>query len=155
MTIDPEPSQGLREETPVFRYQQLAGEIEHQILNGTYRVGDRLPSIRKLHRRLNLSISNVFKAYTALEAIGLIEVRFKSGYYVTGEGLRQLSPPAFETRSPIPRKVSLTGMVSSTLSAMSDPEMLPFDSSDISSDLLPYKRKQFRTFLSYPLLRPR
>jgi DNA-binding transcriptional MocR family regulator len=134
-----EPPEGLQAKTPVFRYQQLAGELEHQILNGTYRVGDRLPSIRKLRRRLNLSISTVFKAFAALEAIGLVEARSKSGYYVTGEGLRQLVPPAFETKSSIPRKVNLTGMVASILSAMSDPRMLPLGSSAISTDLLPYK----------------
>ncbi len=139
MTNVPEPSERLVEPTPIFRYQQLSEEIEHQILNGTYRVGDRLPSIRKLHRRLNLSISTVFKAYAALETVGLVEVRSKSGYYVTGEGLRQLVPPAFETRSSLPQKVSLTGMFTSILSAMSDPAMLPFGSSAISTDLLPYK----------------
>ena len=83
-------SEGLQSPTPSFRYQRLAEEIEQNILKGTYRVGDRLPSIRRLHRRLDLSISTVYKAYTELEAMGLIEVRPKSGYYVSGQGLRQL-----------------------------------------------------------------
>jgi DNA-binding transcriptional MocR family regulator len=139
MADTPKTVSGLQDRTPSFRYQQLAGEIEELILNGTYRVGERLPSIRRLHRRLGLSISTVFKAYTELEAMGLVEVRSKSGYYVTGEGLGQLKPPAFKKKAPAPRKVSLTGMVSSILSAMNDPRMLPFGSSAISTDLLPYK----------------
>jgi DNA-binding transcriptional MocR family regulator len=132
-------SDGPHSPAPSFRYQRLVEEIEHNIMNGIYRVGERLPSIRRLHRRLDLSISTVYKAYSELEAMGLIEVRPKSGYYVSGEALRQLKPPAFKKKAPIPRKVSLTGMVSSILAAMSDPEILPFGSSAISTDLLPYK----------------
>ena len=51
------------------------------------------------------------------------------------EGLRQLIPPAFETRTSLPRKVSLTGMVTSILSAMNDQEMLLFGSITISTNL--------------------
>ena len=33
-----------------FRYQRLVAQIEDKILNGTYRPGEKLPSIRMLHR---------------------------------------------------------------------------------------------------------
>jgi len=122
-----------------FRYQQLVEEIETNIINGTYHVGDRLPSIRELHRQSAVSISTVYKAYTELETMGLIEARPKSGYYVSSAVLRQLEPPAFKKQPPVPRKVSLTSMVSSILMAMNDPNMIPFGSSSISIELLPFK----------------
>ena len=34
-----------------FRYRLLAGEIEKKILEGTYQAGEKLPSIRRLHRQ--------------------------------------------------------------------------------------------------------
>ena len=39
-----------------FRYRQLAGEIEKKIFAGLYPPGDRLPSIRSLHRQLGLTV---------------------------------------------------------------------------------------------------
>jgi hypothetical protein len=47
------------------------------------------------------SIPRVDKTYTELEAMGLIELPPKSGYYVSGEGSMQLNPPAFKKRAPI------------------------------------------------------
>jgi DNA-binding GntR family transcriptional regulator len=34
----------------VFRYRHLAEEIEQKILSGIYQPGEKLPSIRKLHK---------------------------------------------------------------------------------------------------------
>jgi DNA-binding transcriptional MocR family regulator len=124
---------------PPFLYRRLVEEIETKIMNGTYKVGDRLPSIRKLHHKFTLSISTVYRAYTELEAMGLIEARPKSGYYVSSAILNQLQPPAFRKKPSVPRKVTLTDMVPSIVAAMNDPNMLPFGSSSIASDLLPYK----------------
>ncbi|GGF23101.1 aminotransferase-like domain-containing protein [Echinicola rosea] len=64
-------------------YQKIATELEKQIKNGTYRFGDRLPSVRKLHRETGLSISTVLQAMYLLEAKGLVEARPKRGYFVT------------------------------------------------------------------------
>ena len=134
-----EPAQAEADQTLPFLYQQLVGEIEANIINGTYQVGDRLPSIRALHRQSALSLSTVFKAYTELETMGLIEARPKSGYYVSSAVLKGLEPPSFKKQPPVPRKVSLTSMVSSILMAMNDPNMIPFGSSSISTELLPFK----------------
>lgn len=108
-------------------------------MNGTYKVGDRLPSIRKLHHKFALSISTVYRAYTELEAMGLVEARPKSGYYVSSAILNQFQPPAFRKKPSLPRKVTLTDMVPSIVAAMNNPNMLPFGSSSIAPDLLPYK----------------
>lgn len=108
-------------------------------MDGTYNIGDRLPSIRKLHHKFGLSVSTVFRAYTELEAMGLIEARPKSGYYVSSAILNRLQPPAFKKKPSVPQKVTLSDIVPSIVSAMNDPRMVPFGSSSIASDLLPYK----------------
>ncbi len=72
-------------------YQQVAERMEAAIQDGTLQPGDRLPSVRKLHRQLSVSISTVLEAYRLLEDRGLIQARPQSGYYVKPTALS--SPP--------------------------------------------------------------
>ncbi len=123
----------------IFRYKQLAGEIERKIVDGTYKPGEKLLSIRKLHQQSNLSISTVYKTYMELEAMGLIEARPKSGYYVNPIALRQLKAPVFKKQAPIPQKVSLSSMINSVVSAINNPDFLPLGNTALDTDLLPVK----------------
>ncbi|MGD2184239.1 PLP-dependent aminotransferase family protein [Lusitaniella coriacea] len=63
-------------------YEQVAERIEMLIAEGTLQPGDRLPSVRKLHKQLCVSISTVLEAYRLLEDRGMIRARPQSGYYV-------------------------------------------------------------------------
>jgi DNA-binding transcriptional MocR family regulator len=63
-------------------YEQVADRICDLIREGTLRPGDRLPSVRRLHEQLSVSISTVLEAYRLLEDRGLISARPQSGYYV-------------------------------------------------------------------------
>lgn len=65
-----------------FLYQQLAGKIAQNILDGVLKTGDKLPSVRTLSKDHGISLSTAFKTYVELENKGLIEARPKSGYYV-------------------------------------------------------------------------
>ena len=47
---------------------------------GTFRVGDRLPSVRGLSRQMRVSVSTVMEAYRLLEDSGRIEARPQSGH---------------------------------------------------------------------------
>jgi len=132
----------------VFRYQSLAEEIEAKIHDGTYAPGERLPSIRQLHRRLNLSISTIHQAYIVLETNGLVEARPKSGYFVSPVSLKNLEEPVLPAPAAKPIRVEATGMVNSVLRAISDPRMLPLGSSTTSTRLLPHRQfaRIFKTF---------
>src|SRR5450759_702599 len=63
-------------------YERVAGEMTGLIEQGTFRVGDRVPSIRQSSRRFDVSINTVMQAYNLLEDQRLIEARPQSGYYV-------------------------------------------------------------------------
>ena len=63
-------------------YEQVASEIRRQIVAGTFRIGDRLPSVRMLVEQRKVSVSTVLEAYALLEGEGLVVVRPQSGYYV-------------------------------------------------------------------------
>ena len=65
-----------------FRYMQLADTLERQIRNGAINAGEKMPSIRLLHRDTGLSVTTVYHAYIELEKRGVVEARNKSGYYV-------------------------------------------------------------------------
>jgi DNA-binding transcriptional MocR family regulator len=123
----------------VFRYRHLAEEIEQKILSGIYQPGEKLPSIRKLHKQSNLSISTIYRTYMELEALGLVQARPKSGYYVNPVVLQKLKVPRFKKISFPPKKVKLSAMINSVISAISNPYLLPLGSTVTDSELLPFK----------------
>jgi DNA-binding transcriptional MocR family regulator len=129
----------MEETKKIFRYRHLAEEIEQQIMSGTYQPGERLPSIRKLHRQSGLSISTIYHAYTELETMGLVEARPKSGYYVNAVALQALKVPHFKKMSYPPKKVKLSSMINSVISAISNPHLLSFGSTVTDPALLPFK----------------
>lgn len=65
-----------------FLYEKIVSNISKQILDGVYKGGDKLPTVRKLSKDLNVSISTVLKGYIELENLGFIESKIGSGYYV-------------------------------------------------------------------------
>ena len=145
----------------VFRYRHLAEEIERKIMNGTYHPGERLPSIRKLRRQSNLSISTVYHAYMELESMGLVEARPKSGYFVNPVALRSLKAPRFQKGSFPPQKVRLSAMMNSVISAISNPYFLPLGSTVVDTELMPFKHfsrilkdlshRELKSMISYSL----
>ena len=64
-------------------YLTLANSLESQIHSDVFRVGDRLPSVRSLCGNHRLSVETVLHTFRVLEDRGLIEVRPRSGFYVS------------------------------------------------------------------------
>jgi DNA-binding transcriptional MocR family regulator len=124
-----------------FRYQQLATELEDKINSGQYRVGERLPSLRSLHRRTGLSITTITQAYAELEARGLVEPREKSGYFVRPLITHPLPLPQVGEHAVVgPRKVAVNSLAESILSVIHDREMLPFGAALPACSLLPVRQ---------------
>lgn len=63
-------------------YLHIADTIERQIMDNVLNIGDKLPSVRVLSKKHNISMSTTLQAYYHLEGKGLIESRPQSGYYV-------------------------------------------------------------------------
>ena len=136
-----------------FKYQLLAEDLEEKILSGTYRTGERLPSVREMRQRLNLSISTIFKALVELETRGLIEARPKSGYFVKAQqsssdkrslpGIavpQQLNIPAASKTSSIPHKIDLPSFANQVLKAVNNSDFLHLGSSVVSAEFLPHRQ---------------
>src|SRR5512138_1283638 len=64
-------------------YERVAADIADLVARGTYRPGDRVPSVRELARQLRVSVNTVLEAYAQLENRRVIEARPQSGYYVS------------------------------------------------------------------------
>lgn len=63
-------------------YEKIAANIQAKILSGVYNRGDKLPSVRDVSKNLKVSIASVIQAYVLLEKEGLVESKFRSGFYV-------------------------------------------------------------------------
>ena len=64
------------------RYKQIVHIVEQDILDGKYRIGDRIPSINSWCIRTGLSRSSVVLALDELKARGIIEAEQSVGYFV-------------------------------------------------------------------------
>ena len=122
-----------------FRYARLADELEAGITAGVYRAGERLPSIRRLHRRTGLSISTVYQAFIELERRGLVVPRQKSGYFVRPRVGRILKAPDWERYRAVPKKVTVSSLASAIVEAMGDPSYLQLGGTLTGPDILPVK----------------
>jgi DNA-binding transcriptional MocR family regulator len=123
----------------VTRYRELAEELADLVARGTLRVGDRVPSVRKLCRERSLSPATVMRAYELLESRGLVEARPRSGYYVSAQ-----PPPAAEPRHSRPRagrtRVEVNDLVFEILEAARDRDVVPLGSAFPSPALFPWAK---------------
>ncbi|WLQ12884.1 PLP-dependent aminotransferase family protein [Hahella aquimaris] len=92
-------------------YARLADQLADQIREGVFRVGDKLPSVRQMAKKQQVSISTVNTAYGVLEDRGWIEARPKSGYYVRKRKEDRLSTPTQTRHTPKPRPANTSQLV--------------------------------------------
>lgn len=135
-------------------YEELAGKIAYLISEGTYRPGERVPSIRAMSRQMQMSINTVKESYVLLENRRLIAARPQSGYYVCGRLPAELPPPTLAAKEICPMAVNnseVTAMVMRDISnpdltyfgcAMPNPEQLPIDK---LNRMLSSEARRFRT----------
>jgi DNA-binding transcriptional MocR family regulator len=67
---------------PLPLYRRLAAHYREAIASGALSPGDRLPSLRDLMRRHDVSLSTALQLCRHLEAEGCLEARPRSGYFV-------------------------------------------------------------------------
>ena len=87
--------------SPVALYEQIETQVKSQILNGTLKPGDPLPSIRTLAKELKVSIITTKRAYEELEKEGFIQTAVGKGTFVSGatsERLREAALSEIENK---------------------------------------------------------
>jgi DNA-binding transcriptional MocR family regulator len=123
-------------------YERIAAEVDDLIERGTYRPGDRIPSIRELARQRRVSINTVMEAYAQLENRRVVEARPQSGYYV----VPRLAEPTPTADSHAAREglaataVSLGREPLEVMRRLADPGLLPLGRGTPNVELLPARR---------------
>jgi DNA-binding transcriptional MocR family regulator len=87
-------------------YRELAAQLAAAMRDGSLRVGDRIPSVRRLARRHRVSIATAIQALRHLESQRLVEARPRSGFFVARQP-RELQEPG-PSRPPLAARFVVT-----------------------------------------------
>lgn len=118
-------------------YRDVAEKVRAMIVDRTYRPGDRLPSVRELHKKLGVSISTVLDAYRLLEDEGLIHPRPQSGYYVKAKAFDPLEEPCRTSPVPLPCCFAREDLLMAIIQKVNDSSMVQMASATPDPELLP------------------
>ena len=114
----------VERETEDFLYQQVINLIRDMKTRQTLRPGDKLPSLRGLADKLNVSVPTVKQGYQELERLGDIEARPKSGYYLKAASSEHHPPKRIRlARQPV--KVKRQSLIEQVYDAIHTPGVLP------------------------------
>jgi DNA-binding transcriptional MocR family regulator len=127
--------QGVKAES--FLYENIADRIARLIRKGTYRTGERIPSVRSLSKQMGVSMSTAVKVYFYLENQGLIEARPQSGYYVRHQLSRVLPEPVEGLSVAAPTLVSVGELVMMVMRDMRNPDLVPLGVATPNPENLP------------------
>ncbi|MEM5549263.1 PLP-dependent aminotransferase family protein [Pseudoalteromonas neustonica] len=108
-----------------FLYQQVMQLVRDLSEQGTLLPGEKLPSLRKMAEKLNVSIPTVKLAYQSLEAQGLVEAREKSGYFLKTVNT-QLARPKRVKLSRAPVSVNMQVLIEQVYDAIHQANVVPF-----------------------------
>ncbi|WP_159801870.1 PLP-dependent aminotransferase family protein [Flavobacterium sp. MK4S-17] len=117
-------------------YQKIACALEEKIRNGTLKTGDKVPSLRMLHREYGVSMTTAVQAYLELEAKGLIISRPQSGYYVSYQPA-YLSVPSVSKPSGGTAPIGVETLISKVYSTLSNKDVTRFSLGVPENELLP------------------
>lgn len=123
-------------------YQQVAARISHLIDQGTFRPGERIPSVRGLSRQMGVSLSTIMAAYDLLENRGVIEARPQSGYYVRSRvvDLPRLAKSTVPSSAAVPKTLSVDDICVMLMGSPRNRDLVPLGGALPSPELLPLDR---------------
>jgi DNA-binding transcriptional MocR family regulator len=118
-------------------YIQIAEGVLEQIENGTLRVGEKVPSLRRLSKQKRVSISTALQTYMWLENRGHLEARPKSGFVVRRPFASLIPEPRFGTPRTQPYLLGSNDILATLVAAARDPECIPFAAGCVTPELFP------------------
>ncbi len=121
-------------------YREVAEKVPSLIDKGTFRPGDKVPSIREMSRQGQVSINTVKVAYGYLEDRCLIEARPQSGYYVCSRLPEIPREPDIDQREINPLEISSSELVGRIMRDVLDPGKVQFGAAIPDPSLIPAKK---------------
>ncbi len=123
--------------TKVPLYEEVAQKIARMVEEGTFKPGERIPSIRTLSRQLSVSINTVKEAYGSLEDRRVIEARPQSGYYVCTRLPKVPEDPDLSRPELNPTAVSISELVAMVMQDVLNPDLIQLGAAIPNPELLP------------------
>lgn len=121
-----------------FKYQIFTSVIEEQIKSGVFTSGDRLPSVREIKEKYQLSITSVQNGYDYLVMKGWVENRPRSGFFVTIKTNENI-PEDLPKLSPTVRNSEFDKKVKHTSKSGKSFEQISFNTTAPTDLLIPQK----------------
>jgi len=87
---------------PAKLSDQIVAQLEHMLLEGSFKPGQKLPSERELSERFAVSRPSLREAIQKLEAKGLVNRRQGGGTYVCDNLVKNLTDPLFALMAQYP-----------------------------------------------------
>jgi DNA-binding transcriptional MocR family regulator len=121
-------------------YVRVANRLKDWIQDGTYLPGAKVPSVRELSDKLDVSISTILQSYDMLENQGFIEAKPQSGYYVKLRSL--LQEPTVSRPVGAPRFVQSQDAFLDVIRSCGDADLVPLGGAVLHTGLLPVESLQ-------------
>ena len=119
-----------------YKYESIKRNISNAIDSGVLSAGERIPSLRSMSRKSQVSINTIMRAYLELEMEGRIESRPQSGFYVRRKA-RGIPVPGVSDPDLQPTRPHSFDFHFEFLNAMADPGIVPLGAATPSPELLP------------------
>lgn len=118
-------------------YLKIAKIIEEQIESKILKTGDKLPSIRTVHKIYDVSINTVKQAFLELESKSLIESRPKSGYYVSNNFNTRLALPSVSKFNLSDQEKTPEDLIGKVFSTLNNKDLTQFSLGVPDKSMLP------------------
>jgi DNA-binding transcriptional MocR family regulator len=122
-------------------YRQVAADLANDIEEGVYLAEQKIPSVRKLSKQLQVSISTINQAYALLEDQGLIRAKPQAGYFVRkGANDEPVAPPV--SLGGQPKAVTKTELINHVLENVNKKSSVDLGCAIPNYSFLPYRSLQ-------------
>ena len=123
-----------------FLYERISQRLLEQIGAGTFSVGQKLPSVRRMSELFKVSVNTVMQSYRQLEAEGYLDIRPQSGVYVRRSDIHDIPEPDGSRYPLLPVEVSLSEQVLHYMELHADPDMIRLGIALPGPEVLPVDR---------------
>nr|WP_278044553.1 PLP-dependent aminotransferase family protein [Photobacterium profundum] len=118
---------GIEGVVALAKYENLVEQIRDQIQNEIWKVGDKLPSLRKQTEVSGMSLMTVLHAYQVLESQGWIVSHARSGYFVAPK-VQYLSAKTLDVTVQTTENIDINDFIFEVLQANRTPYIVDFGS---------------------------
>lgn len=127
-------------------YEEIVGQLKDLITCGELKPGDKLPSEREMSESLGVSRASVREALTALEAIGILDIRSGEGTFVkktnSSETFEPLALVLAVERNPGAQLMEVRRVLESESASLAALRATPEDLNKIGESLEKMKRAE-------------